>query len=214
MSHSKEAVVDQANRIRGYYRFQSKIYDLTRWSFLFGRSAILQRLPFEKQETFKALEVGCGTGVNLAKLQRLYPNSQLIGMDVSADMLDIARRRLPEQIDLIAAPYGEGKYEWQGALDAILFSYSLTMINPQWSELLEAAYRDLKPGGYIAVVDFHYSSKEWFRRHMSNHHVRMEGHLLPVLEQRFATIYRSVKSAYGGVWEYVQFVGKKAEAVG
>ncbi len=214
MSHSKEAVVDQANRIRGYYRFQSKIYDLTRWSFLFGRSAILQRLPFEKQETFKALEVGCGTGVNLAKLQRLYPNSQLIGMDVSADMLDIARRRLPGQIDLIAAPYGEGKYEWQGALDAILFSYSLTMINPQWSELLEAAYRDLKPGGYIAVVDFHYSSKEWFRRHMSNHHVRMEGHLLPVLEQRFATIYRSVKSAYGGVWEYVQFVGKKAEAVG
>ena len=28
-----------------------------------------------------------------------------------------------------------------------MFSYALTMINPQWSELIEHAYEDIKPGG-------------------------------------------------------------------
>lgn len=203
----------QVARIQGYYRFQAKIYDLTRWSFLFGRNRIVRALPFERDEDFHLLEVGCGTGHNMARVQQAFPEARLTGMDVSEDMLTHARKRFEgrEQVKFIHQPYQAGYYTWTGRLDAILFAYSLTMINPQWPVLLEQAYQDLRPGGVIAVVDFHGSRFGWFRRHMSGHHVRMERHLLPVLQERFEAVRAEVRHAYGSVWEYVLFVGKKPE---
>ena len=211
MSTTPKARRQQEQRIRDYYTFQSRIYDMTRWSFLFGRTAISEALPFEYEQPFHLLEVGCGTGRNLQALQYRFPEARLSGMDVSADMLGQAKRRLRNQpgIILLEQAYGDEVYTWTGKLDAILFSYSLTMINPQWKALIHQAYKDLRPGGYIAVVDFHNSRFPFFKRHMSGHHVRMDGHLLPELEENFRPIVSKVKKAYLGVWEYVLFVGEK-----
>ena len=41
-----------------------------------------------------------------------------------------------------------------GPVDAVTFSYSLTMI-PDWFQAIERAYESLKPGGMIGVVDFY-----------------------------------------------------------
>ena len=208
---TKKASRQQEQRIRDYYTFQSRIYDMTRWSFLFGRTAILEALPFEYEQPFHLLEVGCGTGRNLQRLQKRFPEARLSGMDVSTDMMSQAKHRLRNQpgIILLEQAYGDEVYTWTGKLDAILFSYSLTMINPQWRELIHQAYKDLRPGGHIAVVDFHDSRFPFFKRHMSGHHVRMDGHLLPVLEDNFQTVTSRVKRAYLGVWEYALYVGQK-----
>ncbi len=201
----------QVKRVRDYYIFQSRIYDLTRWSFLFGRTAVLEQLPFEYEQPFHLLEVGCGTGRNLQKLQKRFPEARLSGMDISKDMLTQARRRLGAYpgIILLEQAYGDEFYTWTGKLDVVLFSYALTMINPQWEALIHQAYKDLRPGGYIAVVDFHDSRFPFFKRHMSGHHVRMDGHLLPVLQNNFREVHTSVRPAYLGVWDYLLFIGKK-----
>ncbi|MCB0635839.1 MAG: class I SAM-dependent methyltransferase [Lewinella sp.] len=201
----------QVARIQGYYRFQARIYDLTRWSFLFGRLAAIRALPFSPQEEFHLLEVGCGTGWNLARIHKRFPVARLTGMDVSKDMLAHAFRRLrrTKKVKLLNQPYQDGYYTWTGRLDAIVFSYALTMINPQWPELLQQAAKDLRPGGVIVVVDFHGSRFSWFRNHMGNHHVRMERHLQPVLEELFTPVRTEVRQAYLGVWEYLLFVGEK-----
>jgi len=39
--------------------------------------------------------------------------------------------------------------------------------------------------------------------------VRMEGHLLPALRERFGPTVEEIPRAYGGVWEYLLFVGRK-----
>jgi S-adenosylmethionine-diacylgycerolhomoserine-N-methlytransferase len=46
----------------GYYAWQSRIYDATRWAFLFGRDALLDDLQLKPGNT--VVEVGCGTGRN------------------------------------------------------------------------------------------------------------------------------------------------------
>jgi len=202
---------EQNRNMERYYRFQSKIYDLTRWSFLFGRRRIIRELPLDTDEALSILEVGCGTGFNLQQLACRFPKARIKGMDVSPDMIRIAHRQLRnlgERIELVEAPYGPGAVPAH-YFDLILFSYSLTMINPQWGQLIRQAFRDLKPGGYIAVVDFHNSRFSWFKRHMSNHHVRMDSHLLPLLQELFHTEKSAVHPAYGGVWEYLTFLGKK-----
>lgn len=203
-------IQEQNRTIDTYYKFQSKIYDLTRWTFLFGRKRIVRELPFERDAAFKLLEVGCGTGYNLQRLARRFPKAHLTGMDLSGDMLRIARQNTQafgDRVELIQAPYGQTPLSFQP--DVILFSYSLTMINPQWQDLLEEAYRDLPEGGIIAVADFHRSQFNWFKNHMANHHVRMDAHLLPVLQEQFTPLTEDVENAYLGVWEYLVYVGKK-----
>jgi ubiquinone/menaquinone biosynthesis C-methylase UbiE len=55
---------DTQESLRGYYRLHSKIYDATRWSFLFGRHRLIELVASHKTPT-RILEVGCGTGTNL-----------------------------------------------------------------------------------------------------------------------------------------------------
>ncbi len=197
-----------------YYRLQSKIYDATRWSFLFGRKRILRELPFQTEDRFHLLEVGCGTGFNLKRLARLYPQASFTGLDVSCDMISLSEKAthsFTDRVELREMPYEDADSDLTGKLDAILFSYSLTMINPQWESLIHRAKKDLKPGGLIAVVDFHHSTIPAFKSHMGNHHVRMDAHLLPVLEQEFEPLTSRVQKAYLGIWEYVTFMGRKKD---
>jgi S-adenosylmethionine-diacylgycerolhomoserine-N-methlytransferase len=156
------------------------------------------------------LEVGCGTGYNLRNIRRQFPEAKLIGLDVSGDMLKKAQKKLSgPAMEWRNKPYMPEDPEFAGKVDVILFSYALTMINPQWKDLVEKAKADLKPGGIIAAVDFHDSRFRWFKAHMANNHVKMESHILPRLEELFTPLYNKVKPAYLGVWEYFMFVGKK-----
>lgn len=206
-AHSPE----QAGAMQSYYKLHARIYDLTRWTFLLGRNNILRRIPTPTPGA-TLLEVGCGTGRNLKKLAALYPELNLIGVDVSPDMLERAGRAtesLSRRVLLFEKPYAPGTFKLDKPMDIILFSYALTMFNPGWEAAIDRAYDDLKPGGHIAVVDFHSSPSSAFRWWMGQNHVRMEGHLLPYLQERFTDTYLSVKPAYLGLWRYVKYVGRK-----
>lgn len=203
---------EQNRHMESYYQWQSRIYDATRWSFLFGRQGILRAIPYDRDQPWRIAEIGCGTGFNLIRLARRFPQAQLTGMDVSPDMIRLSQkctRSVANRVTLLQQPYQKGQKTFEQPLDAIVFSYSLTMINPQWSSLLEQARADLRPGGIIAVADFHDSRFSWFKKHMSNHHVRMDGHLLPKLETLFRVRSAQVKPAYGGVWHYLMFIGER-----
>jgi len=196
--------------VEGYYRWQSLIYDATRWSFLFGRSAILHETARHVCPN-RILEIGCGTGRNLLELAKYFPNAQLAGLDVSADMLAIAEKKWvgeANRLRLIRRCYDQPIEA--GGFDLVLCSYALSMFNPGWEEAVECAWQDLAPGGYFAFVDFHQSRFPWFRKWMGVNHVRMDGHLLPTLEKRFEVVRAQRLQAYGGVWEYSLFLGRKS----
>ncbi|MBL7813741.1 MAG: class I SAM-dependent methyltransferase [Saprospiraceae bacterium] len=201
----------EAKKIQVYYQFHAKIYDMTRWLFLFGRHRLLDLLPFSASDNPNIVEVGCGTGHNLLHLAHTYPNANIVGIDISADMLDEADRKLintPQYIQLKQGVYGEKKFQLNRKAHCVLFSYCLTMVNPNWDKLIAQAKNDLSPEGYIAVVDFHRSSFKWFRKWMSYNHVRMEGHILPYLTQQFETVQLEKRSTYFGLWHYFLFIGK------
>lgn len=202
----------QNHAMKKYYKFQSKIYDATRWSFLFGRTNLIHQLPIAREAAVRILEVGCGTGYNLHNFLSHFSKAQLVGMDVSEDMIELSRQKTKahqHRVELLTKPYGPDAFAEKESFDVIVFSYVLTMINPQWEELIEQAYKDLKPGGLIAVVDFHATKNILFKLQMKNNHVRMDGHLLPVLEEQFSAISSDVHRAYLGLWEYFSFVGIK-----
>ncbi|MEZ4622108.1 MAG: class I SAM-dependent methyltransferase [Caldilineaceae bacterium] len=79
------AVETDPQTLTRYYRFHAKLYDLTRWSFLFGREALIRTLPGCCRAT-RILEVGCGTGKNLMVLAAAFPAAEITGVDLSPDI--------------------------------------------------------------------------------------------------------------------------------
>jgi S-adenosylmethionine-diacylgycerolhomoserine-N-methlytransferase len=210
MVFSKTAAAEPRRPIENYYRLHARIYDATRWSFLFGRTAILSEIA-ARTKPARILEAGCGTGRNLAGLCKLFPEAEVTGVDLSATMLEVARRKTEafgSRVELRHRAYDAPQGE-TGGYDLVLFSYALSMFNPGFETAILAAAEDLTPGGRVAVVDFHATRFRWFERWMGVNHVRMNGQLRPLLQSRFEPEINRVDAAYGGVWQYLTFVGKK-----
>ncbi|CDH43476.1 MAG: class I SAM-dependent methyltransferase [Candidatus Competibacteraceae bacterium] len=200
------AAADQA--LKRYYRFHARIYDATRWSFLFGRAHLVERVA-ALHTPRNILEIGCGTGRNLARLAQRFPDTRLIGLDLSADMLACARRYLEplgDRITLLHQAYAR-PLDPAPRFDLIVVSYCLSMINPGYAEVIASIRQDLQAHGLIAVVDFHNSDWSAFRRWMGVNHVRMEGQLLPELRTRFRPLDSTISQVYGGIWRYFHFIG-------
>lgn len=130
--------------IERYYRFHARIYDLTRWSFLFQRTALIQKMAALAHPE-RILEVGCGTGKNLNSLHRTFPGAKITGLDLSGAMLDRAAKTPAYRAGHVTLC--RGAYDKPVAqdhpFDLIVFSYALSMFNPGWDLAIKCAREDL-----------------------------------------------------------------------
>ncbi len=153
------------------YRRQRHIYDLTRKFYLLGRDRLIDRLDPPPGGTI--LEIGCGTGRNLIRAARRFPEARLFGIDISAEMLATARRSvaaagLSHRITLAeadATTFDPEALFGDAGFDRVFMAYTLSMIGP-WREALARGHAVVAPGGHLAVVDFgpHDGLPAWFRR--------------------------------------------------
>lgn len=136
------------------YRGQRHIYDLTRKYYLFGRDRLIARLEAGPGQA--VLEIGCGTGRNLAHVARAWPGVTLHGLDLSAEMLKSAHGKLGDQAALAqgdATAFSAHALFGQAEFDRVILSYALSMI-PDWKGALDQGVSVLAPGGSLHVVDF------------------------------------------------------------
>lgn len=201
--------------LSGYYRLHAPWYDLTRPFFLHGRHRVVDALAAawsqarSPHDAPRVLEIGCGTGVNLARLRRRLPGAELHGLDLSAEMLSRARRRLGPSVRLVQQPLAEHATPAGGSgYDLILASYMLSMTGSGLAAAVGDAVRLLAPGGTLAVLDFH-TGQAAFQRWMARNHVRMDGVLLNQLEARLQPIRRETHSAGWGLWHWMLWLGRQ-----
>lgn len=124
----------------------------------------------------KTLEVAIGTALNLPH----YPAEvELLGLDLSAEMLAIARKRAAElgrdielrEGDAHNLPFSDA------TLDTVVCTYSLCNI-PDEALAISEMKRVLRPGGRLILVDHIRSSKRpvlWLQRFIEFFSRRMEG---------------------------------------
>jgi S-adenosylmethionine-diacylgycerolhomoserine-N-methlytransferase len=150
------------------YRHQRYIYDATRKYYLLGRDQMIRGLRMTPRQSL--LEIGCGTGRNLAVAARHYPDIRLFGLDISQEMLTSASKtllclgraepvlKLGDAAELKAGDFGVAGF------DRIMISYALSMI-PEWERTIDAALAALKPGGSLHIADFGQQRRlpVWFR---------------------------------------------------
>ena len=174
------------------YSLQRHFYDITRKYYLLGRDQLLDAMNIQTGDA--VLEVGCGTGRNLAILAKRHPGAHFFGLDASKRMLESADVKLDsariENVtlanELAENFYYVNTFEMRERFDKIFFSYSITMI-PAWRDAINNALNNLRPGGELWIVDF-YDQKDLprtFRKMLQNwlkaFHVKFWNDLIPFL---------------------------------
>lgn len=152
---------DHQERLEAFYRGQRDAYDDFRRRLLHGRERMMQALPLPEHEG-SLMDMGGGTGSNLEALgSRINSLNRVEIVDLCQSLLEVARERVKSNSwsNVTAICADAIKYQPEIAPDAITFSYSLTMI-PDWYAAIDHAYKILKPGGVIGIVDF-YVARKW-----------------------------------------------------
>lgn len=206
--------VHHAKHMDGIYRYQRYIYDLTRKYFLLGRDTMLKGM--EPPEGGTVLEVGCGTGRNLVQAAQRYPRAKYYGFDISEMMLETARENVVKagEWNRITLAQGDATdFDPQAlfgvdAFDRVFISYSVSMI-PPWREALPMAYRAVKPGGSLHVVDFGQQKDlpGWFRKVLNAWLAKFSVEPRADLEDQL----RKVAEAHGGKLEFKRLLKDYAQ---
>lgn len=221
-----------AERLESFYQGQAEHYDSFRKRLLKGREQLYQSLEVPKGGVW--VEMGGGTGANLENLgDRVKDLGKVYVVDLSKSLLEVARGRAETRgwTNLETVEADATTWTPPAPADVVTFSYSLTMI-PDWFAAIDQAYRILKPGGRIGVVDFYVSRKyaeaphvrhPWLVRSFwpvwfSMDNVHPSADHVPYLHRRFAV--EQFEEHMGRVpyiiWPrmpYYQFVGRKEEGV-
>lgn len=193
-----------AERMESYYRSTAHEYDAFRERMLHGRRDMMSLLPTAPGA--HVVDMGAGTGSNIGHLdeRRRKECRRITLVDVSASMLDVARRRVErsgwDNVETVLASATDYRPA-DGPADVVMFSYALTMM-PDWFAAVDHARAILRPGGTIAVCDFYVSRKHpagpvrhaaW-RRHLwpawfSHNNVFLSPDHLPYLRARFTACH-------------------------
>lgn len=140
-----------AERLAGFYAPQAARYDAFRARLLQGRGELIEALAIPAGA--RVVELGCGTGANLAWL---YPEflASLHLVDLCPPLLEQARRRARGLANVEVVEADASVWRPPLPVDRVFLSYSLTMM-PDWRAALANAWTMLAPGGRLGVVDFH-----------------------------------------------------------
>jgi S-adenosylmethionine-diacylgycerolhomoserine-N-methlytransferase len=155
------AAASHAERMGRLYRGQADGYDAFRERFLLGRDELVGLLDLSPGST--VVELGGGTGRNLERFGgRLETFARAYVVDLSAPLLEVARERCRRfgwrNVEVVEADATTWRPPGGGPVDAVCFSYSLTMI-PDWFRAVDNALAMLRPGGLLGAVDFTVSRK-------------------------------------------------------
>ena len=190
-----------------HYKKDASIYDFNRRFFLFGRNRLINQIA-KTLSPSSILEIGCGTGVNLIKLNKLFPDSKITGLDVSPEMLHVARTKTSRNANITLINEMFDQHMSLPMFDLILCSYTSSTV-PNLSLFLSAIATHLTEQGHFACVDFHSSRSVVFERWIS-HSIPIRTNFPEELLIKFFTKKQlKVSDAYGGIWKYFHYIGQK-----
>lgn len=140
----------------GLFTRVAEDYDRVTRAMSFGRDRIWKRrlvamLP--GLEAPRCIDLACGTGDVTFELSGRFPEGEIVGLDLTPAMVEVARRRNPSERvsfrigDMCRTDFPDG---WA---DIVTGSYALRNA-PVLAEALREIHRVLKPGGVAAFLDF------------------------------------------------------------
>jgi phosphatidylethanolamine/phosphatidyl-N-methylethanolamine N-methyltransferase len=157
--HAQLQKLDE-NDVRKAYKRWAPVYDA-----VFGKiveAGVKQAASRANAFSGKLLEVGVGTGL---ALRHYGPHLKVTGIDLSTDMLNLARKRMKKsnhsnieallEMDATSLAFQDNHF------DIVVASYVLTVV-PNPVKVIHELARVTKPGGIVLIVN-HFSVENGLR---------------------------------------------------
>ncbi len=147
-------------QIEEFFNANAGRYDLEVWFYrLMGvdeglyRRETVDALALRPGDT--VIDLACGTGLNFPMLEKAVTGTgKIIGVDLSPEMLDRARRRADaagwRNVDLVQADLAQ--YTFPSETGGILSTFSMYLI-PEYDSVIRRGQAALRPGGRMAILD-------------------------------------------------------------
>jgi demethylmenaquinone methyltransferase/2-methoxy-6-polyprenyl-1,4-benzoquinol methylase len=147
----------------GLFARVAREYDSATRAMSFGRDQTWKQWLVDSLPDLanpRCVDLACGTGDVTAGLARRFPNGEIVGVDLTPAMIEIARERCarPNVSFRVADMCCSGLAE--GWADVVTGSYALRNA-PVLDEALTEVRRLLKPGGIAAFLDFAKPCARW-----------------------------------------------------
>lgn len=157
---SERSIANMFNRLAPRYDFLNRLLSAgqdQRW-----RKTLIRRLEF-KSEQAVYLDVATGTGDLLLLAEKLHPQVQLIGVDISTSMLEKAetkvqkKKKHPDSYFEFRLMSATDLHFKDQSIDCLSISFGLRNVVDKEKAISEF-YRVLKPGGKLLILEFFKSS--------------------------------------------------------
>jgi len=159
--------IDESDVIDAYRRW-APVYDYT--FGLVAREGRRHAVQLINKSAGRILEVGVGTGLSLPDYNK---HLEVVGIDLSPEMLEKARERVAEEglgnvtglheMDAAQLKFADGSF------DTVVAMYVMTVV-PEPEAVMRELSRVTKPGGQVLLVN-HFSQREgvrgWVERRMA-----------------------------------------------
>lgn len=123
-----------------------------RWAIYLEKSITQTLNLLQVNPPNRILDLGCGTGLLLQSLLSKFPEAKLVGIDFSPEMLNVAKQRLPETIELHLGssedlPFAENSFD-------LVISTSAFHYFPNPGLAITEITRVLKTNGNLVITDW------------------------------------------------------------
>jgi len=159
--------IDESDVLDAYRRW-APVYDYT-FGLVAGESR-RHAVQVLNQRQGRILEVGVGTGLSLPDYKR---HLEVVGIDLSPEMLEKARERVNEEkLDHVTGLHEMDASDLKfadGSFDIVVAMFVMTVV-PDPEKVMRELSRVVKPGGEVMLVN-HFSQREgvrgWVERRMA-----------------------------------------------
>ena len=152
LPHSKETIIER------FFSNTGETYDEVVHRFTLGidrlwKKQILQRIA---PHPSRVLDIACGTGILTFAIAQKYPQSHVVGVDISNGYLEVAeRKRIAMKVSNVTFYHCKAEdFTTEERFDAVTTSYL-----PKYAEidiLVRNISKMLSPGGRVIFHDFTY----------------------------------------------------------
>ena len=157
----------RANEMKSFFNKVKDGYDDRHLKLMKGKERVIDFLP---KNINRILDLGAGTGLQLIKLYKLFPNVKTIAIDASDGMLQkLKDRNLSDNIEIINTNFFN--YDFGKEVnDAVISTQALHHFNVEDKTMLyKKVYDSLKKDGLFIIEDYYVFTDEEEKQKMDDY---------------------------------------------
>lgn len=177
-----------------FFTNTSSTYDKIVSYTTFGKDRIWKRYILDKIHGKSILDLACGTGILTRMIVQKFPDSTVIGVDITQSYLDVAKINSKTFKNILFIHQDAEDLDIGQKFDSIVSSYIPKYCDAQ--TLIKKCVLHLNPQGVVILHDFTFP-KNIFVRNMWNFYfvlLRFIGYFIPTWKDAFVELPKLIRS--------------------